>query len=63
MTGSGTGLQIDAGMIFTIEPMVNAGRPGIRCLARWLDDRDRRPFAFRAMGTHGAGYPGQDMKC
>ena len=29
----GTGLKLQAGMIFTIEPMVNAGRPGIRCLA------------------------------
>jgi len=29
----GTGLKLLAGMIFTIEPMVNAGRPGIRCLA------------------------------
>ena len=29
----GTGLELRAGMIFTIEPMVNAGRPGIRCLA------------------------------
>ena len=29
----GTGLKLMPGMIFTIEPMVNAGRPGIRCLA------------------------------
>lgn len=29
----GTGLELRAGMTFTIEPMVNAGRPGIRCLA------------------------------
>jgi methionyl aminopeptidase len=29
----GTGLKLLAGMIFTIEPMINAGRPGIRCLA------------------------------
>ena len=29
----GTGLKLQAGMTFTIEPMVNAGRPGIRCLA------------------------------
>ncbi|MEP7061969.1 MAG: type I methionyl aminopeptidase [Betaproteobacteria bacterium] len=28
-----TGLKLQPGMIFTIEPMVNAGRPGIRCLA------------------------------
>ncbi|MEO8847005.1 MAG: type I methionyl aminopeptidase [Casimicrobiaceae bacterium] len=29
----GTGLKLQPGMTFTIEPMVNAGRPGIRCLA------------------------------
>lgn len=29
----GTGLKLQPGMIFTIEPMVNAGRAGIRCLA------------------------------
>jgi methionyl aminopeptidase len=29
----GTGLRLQAGMIFTIEPMVNAGRAGIRALA------------------------------
>jgi methionyl aminopeptidase len=30
---AGTGLVLQAGMIFTIEPMVNAGRAGIRALA------------------------------
>jgi methionyl aminopeptidase len=29
----GTGLKLLPGMVFTIEPMINAGRPGIRCLA------------------------------
>ena len=29
----GTGLKLQSGMVFTIEPMINAGRPGIRCLA------------------------------
>jgi methionyl aminopeptidase len=29
----GTGLALEAGMTFTIEPMINAGRPGIRELA------------------------------
>ena len=32
----GTGLKLQPGMIFTIEPMINAGRPGIRCLADGL---------------------------
>ena len=30
---SGTGIRLETGMIFTIEPMVNAGRPAIRELA------------------------------
>jgi len=30
---TGTGLKLQAGMTFTIEPMINAGRPGIRQLA------------------------------
>jgi methionyl aminopeptidase len=29
----GTGLKLQAGMIFTIEPMINAGKPAIRQLA------------------------------
>ncbi len=29
----GTGLVLEAGMTFTVEPMINAGRPGIRELA------------------------------
>jgi methionyl aminopeptidase len=30
---AGTGLTLEAGMTFTIEPMINAGKPGIRELA------------------------------
>jgi methionyl aminopeptidase len=30
---AGTGLKLLPGMIFTVEPMINAGKPGIRCLA------------------------------
>src|SRR5512146_2513269 len=29
----GTGLKLQPGMVFTIEPMINAGRAAIRCLA------------------------------
>jgi methionyl aminopeptidase len=29
----GTGLKLQAGMIFTVEPMINAGRPDIRQMA------------------------------
>ena len=52
----GTGLKLQPGMIFTIEPMINAGRAGHPRARRRLDDRDRRPFAFRAVGAHGAGH-------
>ncbi|MFL5666160.1 MAG: M24 family metallopeptidase, partial [Ktedonobacteraceae bacterium] len=32
----GTGLRLRAGMVFTVEPMINAGSPAIRPLAdRW----------------------------
>ena len=30
---AGTGLHLEPGMTFTIEPMINAGKPGIRELA------------------------------
>ena len=30
---AGTGLKLEPGMTFTIEPMINAGKPGIRELA------------------------------
>lgn len=30
---NGAGIKLQPGMIFTIEPMINAGRAGIRCLA------------------------------
>jgi methionyl aminopeptidase len=30
---AGTGLRLEAGMIFTVEPMINAGKPDIRQLA------------------------------
>ncbi len=30
---AGTGLQLEAGMTFTVEPMINAGKPAIRELA------------------------------
>jgi len=30
---AGTGIRLEAGMTFTVEPMINAGKPGIRELA------------------------------
>ena len=44
------------GMIFTIEPMINAGRAGHPLPRRRLDDRHRRPFAVGAVGAHGARH-------
>ena len=43
----GSGLPLEAGMTFTIEPMINAGKPGIRELADgWtIVTKDRRPSA------------------
>jgi len=33
----GTGMELEAGMTFTIEPMINAGRRDVRLLNGWLD--------------------------
>jgi methionyl aminopeptidase len=30
---AGTGIKLQSGMVFTVEPMINAGKPGIRQLA------------------------------
>jgi methionyl aminopeptidase len=30
---AGTGMKLQSGMIFTVEPMINAGKPAIRQLA------------------------------
>ena len=43
-------------MMFTIEPMINAGRRDIRELRRRLDHRHARPLAVGAVGAHGAGH-------
>ena len=41
-------------MIFTIEPMINAGTRRHPRACRRLDDRHRRPLAVGAVGAHGA---------
>ena len=53
----GTLEELKPGMIFTIEPMINAGRArhqGAR--QRRLDHRHQGPLAVGAVGAHGAGH-------
>ena len=49
----GAGLRLKPGLVFTIEPMVNAGRAATRAIARRLDRDDEGPLALGAMGAHG----------
>ena len=50
----GVGLRLEPGMTFTIEPMINAGRPDIRQLSDgWTVVTKDQPLG--AVGTHGAG--------
>ena len=44
------------GMIFTIEPMINAGKREIRETRRRLDHRHQRPLAVGAVGAHRARH-------
>ena len=55
----GTGLRLEPGMTFTIEPMINAGKPDIRAARRRLDHRDQGPQPVGAVGAHGAGHRGR----
>ena len=51
----GTGVELKPGMIFTIEPMINLGRPHVKILSRRLDRGDARPHALgagRALDRH-----------
>ena len=54
--GPGTLDELVPGMIFTIEPMINAGRREIRETGRRLDHRHQGPLAVGAVGAHGAGH-------
>ena len=51
------------GMIFTIEPMINAGRARDPRAGRRLDHRHARPFAVGAVGAHGAASPRPATRC
>ena len=56
----GTLEELVPGMMFTIEPMINAGKRDIRKTARAalrrLDHRHARPLAVGAVGAHGARH-------
>src|SRR6202045_604796 len=56
----GTGLELTAGMTFTIEPMINAGRRDVRLLAAgWtVGTKDQSPSAQweHTILVTGAGY-------
>lgn len=47
----GTGPELKPGMFFTVEPMINLGRPRREGAGRRLDGRDSRPLAVGAVRT------------
>ena len=50
---------LEAGMTFTIEPMITLGRGGLRHLGRRLDGGHQGPAAHRAVRAHRAGHRGR----
>ena len=50
-------------MIFTVEPMINAGKPEIRAAGRRLDHRHQGPQPVGAVGAHRARHarPGYEV--
>ena len=52
----GTGLELEPGMTFTIEPMINAGKARHPRARRRLDHRHQGPLAVGAVGAHGARH-------
>ena len=51
----GEGIVLRPGMFFTVEPMINLGRPHVKVLVRRLDRGDARPLAVGAVRAHGRG--------
>ncbi len=49
---AGEGIVLKPGMLFTIEPMINLGRPHVKVLVRRLDRGDARPLALGAVRAH-----------
>ena len=48
-----TASSLKPGMIFTVEPMINLGRPQVKILVRRLDGGDPRPLALGAVRALG----------
>ena len=51
-----TGLELKQGMTFTVEPMINAGKPQTQAAAGWLDGGHQGSFAVGAVGAHHRGH-------
>ena len=49
----GEGVVLKAGMIFTVEPMINLGRPHVKVLSGRLDRGDAGPFAVGPVRASG----------
>ena len=52
----GTGIELEPGMIFTVEPMINAGRRDIRDNAGRWTVKTQRSQSVGAVGAHGARH-------
>ena len=52
----GEGAVLREGMFFTVEPMINLGRPEVKILADGVDRGDQGPVAFRAVRAHRRGH-------
>ncbi len=52
---AGTGMELKAGMTFTIEPMINQGQRRHQGAGRRLDRDHQGPQALGTVGTHPAG--------
>ena len=52
----GEGVMLRAGMFFTIEPMINLGRPHVKILSDGWTAVDTRPLAVRPVRTYARGH-------
>ena len=58
-----TGLKLQPGMTFTVEPMINAGKGRHPPAGRRLDHRDQGSQPVGAVGAHGVGRPNRASRC
>ena len=59
----GTGLELVAGMTFTIEPMINAGRRDVRLLNDGWTVVTQGPIPVGAVGAHHSGHRLRATRC